>query len=100
MFTLVCIAAAAACTDNGSEDHREACAEARTAVVDRRLAPLVETAAPELQAELEKHRVAMERSLGDPFIERCLANGPSYVDCIVRATDAEETRRCDPDYRL
>jgi len=85
-----------ACAGNESGTSlRERCSGARQRVAEIRTAHLgTPTEDSPLATDLAKHRAAMVHSLGDAYVERCVARGPRFADCVTNADDASALASC------
>jgi len=75
-------------TDDESPADREACLKLRSHVIDVRLTGMT-------NVDVDAHRAAFERSLGDDFLDSC---GKTFsvrqVKCAVEAVDSEAIEAC------
>jgi hypothetical protein len=87
-FAAVVAAAGCTSTDDESPADREACLKLRTHVIDVRLTGMT-------NVDVEAHRAAFERSLGDDFLDSC---GKTFsvrqVKCAVEASDSDAIEAC------
>jgi hypothetical protein len=89
-WVLLGVSACVVACDSSEDIGVDACERARDRVVDLRLADAT-------GVDREAHRAAMQRALGESFVESCkLSMTASQVRCVINATDSASANRCVP----
>ena len=98
VYVVIAAMLLSACS-SASDDPRRRCAQLRDHLIDLRLQGLATPSSDgqrsQAARDIESHRAALKRALGDSFVEACQAKmTPAQVTCALGAHDTAAASAC------